>query len=158
VQAIQGLKHPAAGLQLLFVLDATHPRDPGEVVPDALQTLELLQAEWRAVQVRGRQDWSTAPRFRCFLAHPHRADGSRLEPEEFLAALAAAIAGHVAPGPLHDTLAPAAEPEPNEPPYALIGWASDVFPRDRVLERAAALLAADVLELTACGGAPGSRL
>jgi hypothetical protein len=157
LRAIQGLKHPAAGLQLLFVLDVTHPREPGDVAPDALATLELLQAEWEALQSRSRRDWSAAPCFRCFLAHPHRADGSHLEPDEYPAALAAAVAGHVAPGPLHDALAPAAEPDPSEPPFALLGWASDVFPRERLLERASALLAADLLKLTACGGALGAR-
>ncbi|HLV81595.1 MAG TPA: hypothetical protein VKT32_15010, partial [Chthonomonadaceae bacterium] len=187
LQAAADLDHPAPGLEVLLVLDATDPEDGNAVSLRAPVALETLQTEESRLRARCRERWSAVPAARVYLAHPHRMDGSRLDhtnllapppktgepeeaghsplraqkakakeepeagaaaPDDFEATLAGALAGHVAAGPQHGGLA-AEVPDPGEPPFALLGWSADLFPRERLLQRAGAFLAADVLARSA---------
>ncbi len=213
--ALLRVKHPAVGMEIVCILDASHPDDANEVFPNALALLNTLESEGRDMIARCREDWSASLRLRFYVTHPHRADGSRLdhpnlhakttnshlptpdpsngnlansvlpasnlpasaasganspvsnlpnsalpaanslpaaslsETDEFESALAAAISAHASAGALYDGLAPLPGADVDAPLFALLGWSGDVLPRNRMLQRCAALLAADVLERTA---------
>lgn len=166
LESFFAVQHPAAGMEVVFLLDATHPGNPYAVAPNAQAQLEALEAAWRKRDVEARRIWAAAPRVRFLVVHPHRADGSHLDhaclasPEgnqndstvaadEFEALLSAVLVGHIAPGALHDRLAPQAPEDPETHPFALLGWARDRFPREAILHRVSDLLAADLLEYTA---------
>ena len=167
MQVVRRIKHPGAGLELLFVLDLTDSQDPDGVAPNALASLYALQSEAEALSVAGQAAWGVAPRIRFLVAHPHRADGSRLgkgeqesagkergtgraELDEFEAVLAGAMAAHVAVGPFQDALAPrfGDDVAGDAAPFAAFGWAGGRFPREELLARAAQFLGADLLART----------
>jgi hypothetical protein len=163
LRAALSIGHPAVGMGLLVLLDVTHPESPNKVADSAPELLSALEEEWRRQQEHDGS-WGTPPRLGFLVAHPHRADGSFLlhpnlahadpstptlangrPPDEFEAVLASALACHVRSGAMHDRFSPGYE-DLHRPPFAVFGWAGDALPRELLFQRAATLLAADVLD------------
>lgn len=149
LRAAGALNHPPAGLQTLFLLSAVEGQG-GAARPDDLARLRALERGAADLADRQAREWGASGRLRVLLTHPHRADGSWLDPpEEFEAALASLLAAHLVPGAAYDGLT--AGSETAIPPFALGGWSGATLPRELILSRAAELLAADVLEQTSTG-------
>ena len=153
LRAVGALDHPPAGLETLVFLDGSSAESATSRPDDQarLQVLERLRDLERSAATLAEQqehEWGESGRLRVMLTHPHRADGSWLEPaSEFEAALASLLSAHITPGPGYEGLA--ALSEADVPLFALAGWSATVLPREEILERAARMLAADVLEQTA---------
>jgi len=153
LRAFYDLEHPAGACEILFMLDAADPENPDTLAPGVTAALNSLREAWEERSAASRRKWTASPRTRFIIAHPHRADGSRLDAapgsdqalSEYEETLVSALATHVEWGQFHDALL---QGPAGGAPFALFGWASDILPRTAILNRAADLLAADLLELT----------